>query len=315
MRLIRFWIVLCLLLARVVGAEFRTITGDTYLGELSAADKDGLVIRLQSGGFSPRLDWAKLDEATLKELVNNARAKRFVEPLIEPPAEEIARIEARKIDVRQPTRVDRPNPDIAGKGIYAALTTPNGLMLLATLYFASIYAGYEIARFKWRSIPLVCGLSAILPVVGPLIFLALPRRVTEAESNATEEALAAQQLAVAPPPPPAAGTPPPPPGAAGLGISKHAATGPSQDLPRVFKKGETTFNRRFFETQFPSFFRVVASEADKDLVIEITTAKGKFVGNRISRISATEIHFKTPEASEVGVEFPQLIEVCLRRKD
>lgn len=315
MRLIRFWIVLCLLLARALGAEFRTITGDSYVGELSAADKDGLVIRLQSGGFSPRLDWAKLDENTLKVLLDNPRAKRFVEPLIEPPAEEIARIESRKIDVRQPARVDRPNPDIAGKGIYAALTTPNGLILLGALFFANLYAGYEIARFKWRPIPLVCGLSAVLPVVGPLIFLVLPRRETVAETNATEEALAAQQLNVPPPPAAAAATPPPPPGAAGLGISKHAAAGPSQDLPKIFKKGETTFNRRFFETQFPSFFRVVASEADKDLVIEITTAKGKFVGNRISRISATEIHFKTPESSEVGVEFPQLMEVRLRQKD
>jgi hypothetical protein len=317
MRPPRYWILFCLvalLLRAAFAAEFRTITGDAYLGEVSAADKDGLIVRLQTGGFSPRIDWAKLDEATLKELAGNPKARKFVEPLLDPPAEEIARIEARKIDVRQPTRVDRPNPEIAGKGIYAALVTPNGLMLLGALFLANLYAGYEIARFKWRPVPLVCGLSAVLPVVGPLIFLALPRYVPPEATSATEEAVAAQQLNLPPPPSAAPAGPPPPPGAAGLGISKHAAA-PGQEGAKHFKRGETTFNRRFFETQFPSFFRVVASQADRDLVIEIVTAKGSVVGSRISRISATEIHFKTSPGAEVGVEFPQVLEVKLRNKD
>ena len=315
MRLLRAAVLFCLCLLSTRAAEFHTITGDAYVGEVSAADPDGLVIRLQTGGFSPRLDWAKLDEATLKLLVGNARAKRFVEPLIEPPAEEVARIEARKIDVRQPVRVERPNPELAGRGIYTALTTPNGLLLIGALFLANLYAGYEIARFRWRSIPLVCGLSAVLPVVGPLIFLLLPRQEQEAEGNATEEAAAAQQLNVPPPPVAAAAAPPAPAGAAGLGMSRHTSTGATQEGPKHFKRGETTFNRRFFETQFPSFFRVVASEADKDLVIEVVTGKGSVVGTRITRISATEVHLRTSESSEVSVEFPQVLEVKLRGKD
>jgi hypothetical protein len=97
MRLLRWWTLLFCLVSRVVGGEFRTITGDVYVGEVSAADADGLIVRLQSGVFSPRVDWAKLDEATLKSLARHPRAGRFVEPLLEPPAEEIARAEARKI--------------------------------------------------------------------------------------------------------------------------------------------------------------------------------------------------------------------------
>jgi hypothetical protein len=208
-----------------------------------------------------KMDWLKW---TLKALADHPKARKFVEPLIEPPAEEIARAEARKIDVRQPARAERPSPELAGRGVYAALTTPNGLILIGALFLANLYAGYEIARFRWRPVPLVCGLSAVLPVIGPLIFLMLPRREEEVVVNATEEAAAAQQLNV--PPPAAAPSAPAAHGASGLGISKHAAAGAAQELPRVFKRGETTFNRRFFETQFPSFFRVVASEADKDLI-------------------------------------------------
>ena len=68
MRLLRWWTLLFCLVSRVIGGEFRTITGDVYVGEVSAADADGLIVRQQSGIFSPRVDWAKLDEATLKSL-------------------------------------------------------------------------------------------------------------------------------------------------------------------------------------------------------------------------------------------------------
>jgi hypothetical protein len=98
-------------------------------------------------------------------------------------------------------------------------------------------------------------------------------------------------------------------------MSRHAAAGAAPEQAKHFKRGETTFNRRFFETQFPSFFRVVASESDKDLVIEVATSKGTVVGTRITRISATEIHLRTPESSEVAVEFPQVLEVKLRGRD
>ena len=77
MRLLRWWTLLFCLVSRVIGGEFRTITGDVYVGEVSAADADGLIVRLQSGVFSPRVDWAKLDEATLKSLARHPRAGTF----------------------------------------------------------------------------------------------------------------------------------------------------------------------------------------------------------------------------------------------
>lgn len=53
MRLLRWWTLLFCLVSRVIGGEFRTITGDVYVGEVSAADADGLIVRQQSGIFLP----------------------------------------------------------------------------------------------------------------------------------------------------------------------------------------------------------------------------------------------------------------------
>lgn len=303
---------LLLLMARA--AEFHLITGDVYKGELSAADKDGLVVRLESGDFSPRIDWAKLSDDTLKELADNPRAKKFVEPFLEPPSETIAIQQAKEIPVRQPTRLDLPDMK---KGVITALTTPNGLILLLVLFFANLYAAFEVARFKWRPVALVCGLSAVLPVLGPIIFLVLPRNQPVEEESATRESASQTSLGVPAPgvSSPASGTPSGG-AAAALGISKSAAGGQSGDgVPRTFKRGESTFNRRFFETQFPTFFRVVTTEADKDLVIEVSAGKKSVIAARISRISATEINFKTATNQEIAVNFAEITEVKLRHKD
>jgi len=318
MRLIRLGAVCLAMLTCCLGglaAEFRLITGDVYKGVLAAADKDGLIVRLESGEYSSRVDWAKLTDETLNQLVNDPKAKRFVEPYIEPPMEEIQKLSsaAREIVVRQPQRVELPQG--GGKGLIAALSAPNSLILMLALYAANLYGAFEIARFKWRPVALVCGLSAVLPVVGPIIFLLIPKHAVAPEENATEAALAEKVVTTGGPPPP----PDAPRGgaAAALGLSKsHTGGGGGNDgTPKVFRRGETTFNRRFFETQFQNFFRMVATEADKDLVIDVQAGKSSVVASRISRISASEVHFKTANQQEIGVSFADITQVTLRHKE
>lgn len=317
MRLFRLgalWLASLAFCLGALAAEFKLITGDLYKGTLAAADRDGLVIKLDSGDFSPRIDWAKLTDETLNLLVSDPRAKQFVEPFIEPPPEEIARPQERDIPVRQPQRVERPE---GRKGLVAALMTPNGLMLLLALYAANLYGAFEIARFKWRPVALVCGLSAVLPVVGPIIFLVIPRNVPVEQENATEAALAQTQVSVGGgSPAPSASDAPRSGAASALGLAKAQAGGGAQEgLPKVFKRGETTFNRRFFETQFPSFFRVVATEADRDLVLDVSAGKSSVIAARISRISANEVHFKSVTNQEIGATFGEISQVTLRHKD
>jgi len=300
-----------LLLVAALGAQFELITGDVYRGELSAADDDGIVVRLETGEFSPRIDWAKLSDETLRLLSENPRAKRFAEPLIE-PAVEINPAPVREISVR-PVVSRVPLPETK-KGLVASLTSPNGLILLLALFFGNLYAAFEVARFKWRPVGVVCGLSAVLPVLGWLIFLVLPRRAQAEVENATEAAVA--QTSVSAPSSAAAADAPRSGAAAALGLSKNAAAaGATEGLPKVFKRGETTFNRRFFETQFPSFFRVVTTEADRDLVLDVSAGKSSVVASRISRISSNEAHFKTANNQEVTVNFSDITQVTLRHKD
>jgi hypothetical protein len=150
-----------------------------------------------------------------------------------------------------------------------------------------------------------------------MIFLCLPPRVTHAEG-------------VAPPPPPelisplaggkhttarVAGAAPPPPSAGlSLAASKAEVTAGTA-LPQTFSRGEFTFNRRFFETKFPGFFRVVPSEADKDLVLAIRGARNEYVAKRISRISSNEMHVQVLSGGEVMVPFAEITSVTLRHKD
>ena len=289
------------------GAEFKLITGDVYRGELSVADDEGVVVRLETGEFSPRIDWAKLSDDTLRILADNPKARRFAEPLIEPSVDLLQKpappITIRPVASRVPLIETK-------KGLWVALTSPTGLMLLLALFFANLYAAFEVARFKWRPVGLVCALSAALPVMGWVIFLVLPRRTAPEEENATETAVAQTSITA----PSSVTDTPKSGGAAALGLSKSSA-GDNEGLPKVFRRGETTFNRRFFETQFPSFFRVVTTEADRDLVLDVAAGKGSVVASRISRISANEAHFKTATGQEVGVAFSEISQVTLRHKD
>jgi len=308
LRRLSFLLALGFSLLGALGAEFKLITGDVYRGELSVADNEGVVIRLETGEFSPRIDWAKLSDDTLRNLAENPKAKRFAEPLIE-PAVELLQKPAPPITIRPvATRVALPETK---KGLWVALTSPTGLALLLALFFANLYAAFEVARFKWRPVGLVCALSAALPVMGWVIFLVLPRRAAPEEENATETAVSQTNLTA----PTSVTDSTKSGGAAALGLSKSSSAGGSEGLPKVFRRGETTFNRRFFETQFPSFFRVVTTEADRDLVLDIATGKSSVVASRISRISANEAHFKTANGQEIGVSFAEISQVTLRHKD
>src|SRR5207253_4755869 len=130
-------------------------------------------LRLNAGGFSERISWSKLNQETLKSLMANPKTAPFVEPYIEVPAEEKAKAKRQAIDVKPVPHPARPQGHIS---LFAALSTPMGLVILIVLVAANLYAGYEVALFRHHPFLLVCAVSLVLPVLGPIIFLAsLPR--------------------------------------------------------------------------------------------------------------------------------------------
>ena len=104
--------------------------------------------------------------------------------------------------------------------------------------------------------------------------------------------------------------------AGNLGLAAHGAAkgGGNPVYNQVYTKANTTFERRFFETKFTGFFRLVPADQEKDLVVAIKTAKQEIIGVRISRISATEVHLQTKQGAEVGVPFSEIAEVAVKPK-
>src|SRR5439155_11465175 len=77
-----------------------------------------------------------------------------------------------------------------GAGVGAMFASPLSVALFFILYLANIYAGYEVSIFRNQPPGLVCGVAAVAPVIGPIIFLSLPTRIP-----ATAEEIAEQQAA------------------------------------------------------------------------------------------------------------------------
>jgi hypothetical protein len=305
-----------LLVATVSGMELKLTDGTVIQGEPASFSDGGLVIRRDVGGFTERIPWIRFTQETLKELVKDQKNAEFVEPFIDLPPEVVAK--QKEIRLNPVPRVERVGREA---GFFAALSTPIGLVILLALYAANLLAAYEVAVFRNRPVGLVCGVSLVLPAVGPLLFMSLPSAPAEGEY--------AEAVAL---------------GAAGAGAGEaasatskvkskltglfgkkeggltlaamekpSAAAGPPQT--KTFAKGAFTLNRRFFETQFPGFFRVVPSEAEKDLVLAIRAGRTEYVGKRITRITMNELHLQLLSGGEVAVAFADMQQVQLRHKD
>jgi len=86
----------------------------------------------------------------------------------------------------------------------------------------------------------------------------------------------------------------------------------------VYQRGQFTFNRRFFETKFSGFFGVVRRDADRDMVLVVKSSRGEYVGQRISRIAANDLHLQVQRghaSEEVMIPFVEVQEVRLRHKN
>jgi hypothetical protein len=292
--------------------EFRLANGNVLRGKLADADEDGLVVKLDAGSFSKREPWVNFSQETLKELAKQRNLTPYLEPFIELDPEQLKeREKAKEITVKEvPTRLERPAEKT---GLLVSFFTPVGLMILGVLLLANIYAGYEIALFRQQPVALVCGLSLLLPLLAPLVFIALPARAPQAAEGAGETEAAAVGSAGRK----TTGLVPEKlsPGLSLAAADKRGSATP-QLQPQTFNRGEHTFNRRFFETKFAGFFRIVPGEAEKDMVLVFRTIKQEYVGRRISRISSNDLHLQLlSNNQEAPISFAELTSVQMRHRD
>jgi hypothetical protein len=314
----RFLLILSLVIfafSAITHAEegtFKLNNGQTIIGEpLPASANDaGIQIKVGDGKYE-RVAWSSFSQEDLKQFAQTKKLEPLVEPFIEVTQEQ--KIKKTEVNIKEPQRLERP----PAKSLFGALFSSSlGLFLVLLVYGANIYAAYEIALFRAQPVPLVCGVAAILPFIGPIIFLSMRTKIQQVEAS-WETAPTPQSAEVLNPMQDANAAEHP----SALKLS-HAeaeqAAAPALPPTTTFQRGQFTFNRRFFETKFPGFFAVVRRDAEKDMVLVFKASRGRFVGQRITRIAANDLHLQVQKghaSEEVMIPFVEIQEIRLQHKD
>jgi hypothetical protein len=297
--------------------------GSSVSGDPILYDDAGVRLKTGEDSYLPPISWGKFTDEALRQLRNeakNAHDRAIVEPMV-PDEAPLEKSKFRQITVRPVEMPVRPGGPL---GVLAIFSSPLGWMMLLILYGGNLFAAYEIAIYRKRPLPTVCGLAAI-PLIGvatSLYFLSLPEQASAEDQSSPSGATAAPSTYAPEPAPPASTS------AAGEMAAAPAeeepeavasvSSQPKLPEPVVFRRGDFSFNRRFFETKLTGFFRVVLSAADKDTLIHIKSDRGNFVGKRISRITQSELYlevFKENATAEEMIPFVEILEVQIRHKD
>lgn len=286
------------LFGQVQPQTLKLTDGGTVVGRLLTFEDQSIRVALDTGGGTPvytNVAWARLAQETLQQLTANRQAAPFARIFLDPPAQEKISAVEKKIRIVQPPRLDRP----MGGSLFAS---PVMLMVLLLVYAANIYAGFEIGIFRQRPPALTAGVAAVLPFIGPAIFLALPEHRQKSAEVAweapAEEAPAVVEEAAAP-------------------VEEQSAE-PSLPQAIVYPRSQFTFNRRFFETKFAGFLKLVPGEAERDKVIHIKSARGEYTGQRLGKIEPNELFLqirKGTATEDVMIPFSEIYEVTVKHKD
>ncbi len=279
-----------------MAAETLTLTdGASFTGEITKTDDNGLILRLPGDTYAAtNLLWSRLSQASLKQLVANPKIKPYAEVFIEPDASQ--RPAKPEIQINPVTRLTRPeNPSLFG----GLLGSPLGLFILLVVYAANLYAAVQVAIVRARPPAQVVGLSAVLPIIGPAVFLALPIKVAPAP---VENDFAA------------------PAGTAGAAAQRSPeeiqiveASWHKEEKkpePQIFARGKFTFNKRFVETKFAGFVGAPKGDALK-FSMEVKTATQHLVVEHILQVAATDVMLETAAAGQVTVALNDILEIKL----
>lgn len=290
------------LTASVFAAETLSLTdGTSVSGDIVKFDDNGVMIHASSEIYT-NIQWSRFSQDSLKQLAKDPKYQGYVEPFIEPTGS--ARPPRPEIKVNPVARMERPeHPSIFGGLVHSSV----GLFILLVIYAANLYAAFEVAVVRGKPIGTVVGLSAVLPLIGPIIFLAQPVKEVE----------------VAPEELPGEGTPTgAAPGSAAPGSPEEeiqivsASWQPSQEekkpQPQVFSRGRFTLNKRFIETKFAGFIGEPKGDA-KNFTMELKTLKETIAVECIKQIGATEAILETPNG-QVTVPFADIQEIKLNPK-
>lgn len=271
--------------------------GGTVTGEIIKVDDNGLMVRLPGEAYvATNVAWGKLSQDSLKQLSQNPKlnAKRptaasLAEPFIEPDASQ--RPAKAEITVNPVTRLNRPeNPSLFG----GLAGSPVGLFIFLLLYAANLYAGYEVAIVRARPALQVIGLAAVLPLIGPVIFLAMPMKVEPPPEEPAEPGhipgqKTPEEIQI---------------------VEASWRTEEKKPEVLVFARGKFTFNKRFVETKFAGYIGAPKGDALK-FSMEVKTAQKQFAVARILQVAVADVIFETTQPTQVTVPLADILEIKL----
>lgn len=275
--------------------------GASWTGEILKFDDNGLMLKA-AGDVYTNLPWGRFSQATLQQLVQNPKLKPLVEVFIEPDESKLpAKPEIR---VKTVERLTLPAHSSVLGGMVHSLA---GLFILFVLYLANLFAAFEVAIFRARPVSQVVGLSALLPIIGPVIFLAQPTHIEPAVETVAGTGPASAE-----------GTGSTAPGqkpAAEIQVAETAWKEEKEKKPEplVFARGKFTFNKRFIETKFAGFVGELKGDGQR-FVMTIRTTKETFTIQHITQIRAAEMMVGTVERGPVTLPFADLKEIILTPK-
>ncbi|MAE30376.1 MAG: hypothetical protein CMO43_02065 [Verrucomicrobiales bacterium] len=302
--------------------EISLTNGDVIEGTVADVDQNGIVVRRDIGGFARRANWMELTQESLKKIKNLGEtdpnrykgAAAFAEPFIEPDESQMER-NLPPGPVRGLVEPEVPSSvPVASK--MAAYGSGGGIGLLVAIAIGSMVAGLGVAAFRESNALLAAGVSLILPIVGPILFLVKPKVEYEDDYDEDEEYEYEEAEA------PEGATMTDTGGGAVVGMvpeankMSFAQTGPKKSglKPQTWTRGDTRFDRSFFQNNFPNYFKVVLGAAERDMALAVKTGKREYVGQRIKRISGTDIHMELLNGKEQKITFSEIGAVDLRAK-
>ena len=292
--------------------------GTAVTGEIGTVNVSGVKIRVSDEKTTDIILWTQFSQAGLQTLAKNPKIRPMVEPFMElPPVERVHSPD--NIRIQEVKHLERP----ARQSLLGALVASSvGKFLLFLIYLANLYAAFEVAACRARPLPVVMGLSAVLPYVGPAIFYFLPT-LQQPEQTLSEYAAEAQAPGAPAETPADPNTPAPAPAAAeaphleGIQILAVSAAASQAPADQVFKRGQFTFNRRFIETKFAGFITPVRSEADQKLDFFVKLPQGVFLVQRISNLGLNDLRFEIlqdDQPQEILAPFADILEITIKAK-
>lgn len=276
------------------GAETLTLTdGASLAGDIVKFDDNGLFLKLSDEAYT-NVPWGRFSQEALKQLAQNPKIQPFVDVFIEPTAAQ--RPAVAEIKINPVTRLERPaQPALFGGFVHSSV----GLVILLVLYLANLFAAYEISIMRGRPALQVMGLAAVCPVIGPIIFLALPMPAEPAPAEAVAETeVAGDEPAAAP---------------EEINIVEASWRQEVKAVePQVFTRGKFTFNKRFVETKFAGYIGTPTGEALK-FTMTLKTPAAEFAVERIAQVGVSEVILETVHG-QVIVPFTDIQEIKLNPK-